>query len=118
MSLKIGDYLFTGPFEIEKTLVRKNKAAVVYAIVCRAGAPWNPTFNAIAFGESGENGVVFSDHPERPIWESKNNGELGIYLLSEDELENRGSDTRQKIVSTLQSQHPEGSTNIPISGGQ
>lgn len=117
MSLMIGKYLFTGPFEVEKCLVRKNQAAVVFTIVCRGGEPWNPTFTAIAFGESGEEGIVFADHPDRVLWEANSDGELGIYLLTEIELETRGSRSRQAVVAELETAYPPGNAGIPISGG-
>lgn len=117
MSLMIGKYLFTGPFELEKMQIRKNHTPAVYAIVCRSGEPWNPTFTAIDFGESGENGIVFANHLDREYWDSQNNGELGVYLLVETELNAQGVENRLAVVNELQNSFPSGNANIPISGG-
>jgi len=113
----IGNYLFTGPFELEKTQVRKNQTASIYAIVCRSGEPWNPNFTAIAFGETTKEGITFACHPDRQNWESQNDGELGVYLLVETELETQGSKSRLTVVDELQVDFSSGDANIPISGG-
>ena len=116
MSLKIGTYLFTGPFDIDKAVVRKNKAAAIYAIVCRAGEPWNPTFRVLAFGESGDEGLTFAEHPNRCRWEADNDGELGVYLLTGTDNHVFSTEERLSIVTELQTQYPPHNANIPISG--
>ena len=117
MSLKIGCYLFTGPFSIEKAVVRKNKAAAVFAIVSRSGNSWDPCFRALDFGESGESGMTFSTHPDRTKWEAKNDGELGIYLLNENELDVSGEKNRKLIVKDLSKHFLQPDTFILLSGG-
>ena len=117
MSLKIGQHLFTGPFEIEKAVVRKNKAASVFAIVSRGGDPWDPRFIALAFGETGDDGVVFNEHPDCLKWEAENDGELGVYFLPEDELETTGAKSRLTVVKELINKFPVPGSQIPIGGG-
>ena len=117
MSLKLGGYLFTGPFGIEKAVVRTNKAAAVFAIICRSGNAWDPCFRAIDFGESGKMGVTFSKHPDRSKWEAANDGELGIYLLTENELDVVGEKIRKLIVKDLSKRFLKPDIFIPLSGG-
>ena len=45
MGLKIGGYLFSGPFDIEKAEIRKHQKPVVFAIICREGQPWTIPFD-------------------------------------------------------------------------
>jgi hypothetical protein len=97
--------------------VRKNKAAAVFAIICRSGDAWDPSFRALDFGETGETGMTFSRHPDRSKWEAANDGELGIYLLTENELDATGKKTRKLIVKNLSQNFLKPNTFIPLSGG-
>ena len=82
MSLKIRNYLLTGPFDIDDTIVRPNQDPSVYAIVSKGGEPWNPTFKVLEVGDTGETGTKFPEHPNRLAWTQAADGKMGLYLLA------------------------------------
>jgi hypothetical protein len=81
MGLKISGRLFYGPSPIDKVVIKKNHPPALFAIVCRTGDPWNPTFRMIDIGFSGTEGMVLADHTRRSEWEAENDGALQVYLL-------------------------------------
>ena len=91
MALKLAGYLFTGPFPIETTEVRRNQAPVVYAIIAKEGEQWAPSFRVIEVGFSEDAGVRFAELPSRTSWEDI--GQLSVYLFyaprSEYSIEDR-----------------------------
>ena len=82
MSLKLADYLFTGPFAIDTTEVRANQPPVVYAIVAKGGPAWAPHFRVVDIGASSDQGLRFADHPRRGTWVVAANETIGVYLLN------------------------------------
>jgi len=116
MSLKILSHLFTGPFDIDGTKVRVNQDPVVFAIVCRAGKPWNPEFSLIAVEKSDPAGIEFRNHPDRKNWGTLCDGEAGVYLLPVPKAHKKDIDPRDKIVTEIRdSLKPPGGA-IPIHG--
>ncbi len=81
MGLKISGRLFYGPSPIDKVVVKKNHAPVVFAIVSRSGEPWNPVFRLLDVGFSGSDGMILSQHPGVTQWEADNDGILQVYVL-------------------------------------
>jgi hypothetical protein len=81
MALKLGGYLFTGPFSVETTEVRANHTPVVYAVIAKGGEPWAPTFRVIDLGFSEDAGTRFADLPDRALWLSEGGPQVGIYLF-------------------------------------
>jgi len=116
MSLKIADFLFYGPFQISKIKVRANQAPVIYAIVCRAGDPWNPTFRLIDIGASPVEGFVLAEHPQRDVWDQENDGELEAYLYDAPASEGFTADRRSQIVDDIRAKIGPPRGAVPISG--
>ena len=104
MALKITGFLFTGPIDIEKCNVRKNQTAAVYAIVSKEDPPWDPRFRLIAVGETGANGMIFADHPERAQWARQSGGRAAVYLCSVGEKDG-GALRRRDIVRHILDQY-------------
>ncbi|MGD0720819.1 MAG: hypothetical protein ABR970_07190 [Roseiarcus sp.] len=117
MSLKIAEFLFYGPFQIAKIKVRANQAPVVYAIVCRAGDPWNPTFRLIDIGASPAEGFVLAEQPQRTLWDQENDGELEAYLYDTPASGGFTAETRAQMVNGIRARIGPPSGAIPISGG-
>ena len=63
MALKLGSYLFTGPFPLEATKVRSNQQPVVYAIIVKQGEPWAPSFRVLYVGFSEDYWNRFFESP-------------------------------------------------------
>ena len=101
MALKILDHLFTGPFALEETRLRKNHDPVVYAIVCKAGEPWNPTFRLLDVGESGDQDLDFARHARRDDWERQSDGEVSVYFLTFPRREGHSEADRQGIATAI-----------------
>jgi hypothetical protein len=117
MSLKIGGHLFTGPFELDSTKVPANRIPAVFAIICRAGEPWNPTFRVIDIGASAPAGTYFADHLDRPRWERDNDGKLGVYLLELGRSDGYDQAARERLAAALRERFPPPSAMVPIHGG-
>lgn len=114
MSLKIGDHLFTGPFQVDKTRVRANHPPAVYAIICKGGQPWDPTFRLLDVGETGENGIVFAEHERLAQWEADNDGELCVYLLQRESNDRFDLEARESLVEDLRTRYdpPQGMVQL------
>ena len=82
MSLKLSGQLFTGPFDIDTTVVRPNQQPVVFAVIAKGGPSWAPTFRVIDIGASPDSGIQFHQHPMRSRWAQSADEQLGIYLLN------------------------------------
>ena len=67
MSLKILNYLFTGPFEIDYTNYRKNKRPTIFLFIEKTGTKYAPTFNAIDILKANENDINFSSYYEKNL---------------------------------------------------
>jgi hypothetical protein len=117
MSLKIANYLFYGPFLVEKIKVRANQTPIVFAIVCRTGEPWNPAFRLIDIGASSPEGLVLAAHPHRALWDRENNGELEVYLYDTPASDGFTPEKRQNVVENVRAKVGTPHGNIPISGG-
>jgi hypothetical protein len=81
MGLKISGRLFYGPSSIDQVVIKKNHSPAVFAIVSRAGDPWNPIFRLLDIGFSGSDGMVLAENPGVSAWEAENDGVLQVYLL-------------------------------------
>jgi len=104
MALKIAGNLFTGPVAVEKCVVRENQIAAVYAIVAKEDPPWNPQFRLVAVGETGTNGMVFADHPDRAQWAGQSDGRAVVYLCPVGE-KHGGASRRRDIVRNILDQY-------------
>jgi hypothetical protein len=104
MSLKLADYLFTGPSAIDTTEVRANQPPVVYAIVAKGGPPWAPVFRVVDIGASSDAGVRFADHPRRGAWAAGPGETLGVYLFPMPRSKFSAAD-RERIAAHLRSQY-------------
>ena len=82
MSLKLGGYLFTGPFPIETTEIRANQVPVVFVIVAKGGKPWAPEFRVIDIDASPDPGIRLIDHPRREHWITESSDKIGAYLFN------------------------------------
>lgn len=116
MGLKLSNFLFTGPFNIEETIVRGNQNPVVFAIISKEGEPWNPSFRLLDVGVSDLEGVRFSTHTDRPMWETEANGDIGIYLLDFPRKDPDLLEKRIKVVATLKSMFNPPNGTIPLQG--
>ena len=81
MAIKLSGFLFTGPFPIDTTEVRKNQSPVVYAIIAKGGEAWAPTFRVVDIGFSDDQGIRFVDLPERAQWAKQYGEQVSVYLF-------------------------------------
>lgn len=114
MGLKISGRLFYGPSSVDQVVVKKNHSPVVFAIVCRTGAPWNPNFRLLDVGYSGTDGMALSEHPQVAHWQAENDGELQVYLL---DLKRRDGDPQTRAQAIIEEyraryQPPKGSISL------
>lgn len=116
MGLKIGGYLFSGPFDIEKAVIRKHQKPVVFAIISREGQPWDPVFRIIDIDASGAEGIQFADEPRRAEWEREGSGENGVYYYEFENREDNTPERREQIVSRLREDFPPPDSVVPIDG--
>ncbi|MCK6450957.1 MAG: hypothetical protein L6R19_08900 [Alphaproteobacteria bacterium] len=116
MSLKIGGRLFTGPFPLVRARVRKNHPACVFAIVCKQGKPWNPSFRLIAVGETGGTDVAFAEHASRTEWERVAGGALDVYMLEMPEADGIPRSAREALVAEIRAAYDPPHGEIPITG--
>ncbi len=117
MSLKIRDYLLTGPFEPEKSSVRANQDPVVYVVVEKHGQPWDPKFRFIAAGDSGDTGLRFADHPELAAWRSGATAPISLYFHACSRAAGVTDKDRARIVAEINAAMREASNQISIQGG-
>ena len=115
MSLKIADHLFYGPFPVDTVTVRANQTPVVFAIVCKGGEPWLPTFRLVDIDCSPDEGVVLAQHPRRREWDRANDGELQVYLLDVPRKQGDAQYRRQLAGEIRSALAPSGG-DIPLSG--
>jgi hypothetical protein len=116
MGLKIGGYLFSGPFDIEKAAIRKHQKPVVFTIISREGQPWDPVFRIIDIDASGPDGVKFADDPRRAEWDKQGSGEIGVYYYEFEDREDNTPERRDEIVSKLRKEFPPPDSVVPIDG--
>jgi len=116
MGLKLSKFLFTGPFSLDKTVVRRNQNPVVFAIVSKEGEPWNPVFRLIDVGASDLSGIQFSTHPNRATWEETADGEIGVYVLDFSRKEVELEDKRSEVVDSLKAAFDPPNGFIPLQG--
>jgi hypothetical protein len=116
MGLKIADYLFYGPFPIDDVRVRANQAPVVFAIVCKGGEPWLPTFRLVDIDHSPDDGVVVAQHQRRSDWERANDGVLQVYLLDVPKREG-GESRRRALAEEIRAALAPTGGDIPLAGG-
>jgi hypothetical protein len=113
MSLTIAGRLFTGPYDLDSTIVRPNHQPAVFAIVAKQGEPWNPQFVLIDVGETGENGLAFSSHSSRAAWGRAAGGHRPTIYMTRIA---GGSAERQALVGQLRKAYPEPNTPIQEQG--
>ena len=116
MALKIAGHLFTGPYEVEKAVVRKNHQPVVFAVLSKEGPPWDPAFRVIEVGATGEGGAVFADDPRCPEWRTKAEGQLCIYMLPLEGAEFRSVDAREKLADEIRTRHAPPNEFVRVTG--
>lgn len=101
MGLTIGNHLFYGPFQVEKVVIRKNHHPAVFAVVSRAGEPWNPTFRLLDVGYSGPAGMIAAEHPLLSEWLEANDGALQIYLYDLDPKGGQAAERAAVVIDEL-----------------
>jgi len=116
MSLKIKNFLLTGPFGIDETTVRANQDPAVFAIVSKGGEPWNPTFKVLDVGETGDAGTVFANHPNRSAWAEGADGKLGIYFLTFSRKDGHAAASRLAVVEQIREALKATGGVIPLQG--
>ena len=57
MSLKILNYLFTGPFEVNQFKYRKNKKPTIFLFIEKSGTNYAPEFNAVHVLKTANNDI-------------------------------------------------------------
>lgn len=80
MSLKIGKYLFTGPFALSECVIRHNHPRALYAVVVKQGMAWDPQFRLIEIGVSPSQGLDFAADPRLAGWQDAGGGQALVYL--------------------------------------
>jgi hypothetical protein len=116
MSLTIAGRLFTGPFDLDSTVVRANHPPAVFAIVAKLGEPWNPQFVLIDIGETGETGLTFSDHPLRAVWEQAAGANPPAIYLHSLPRTGGGAAEREALIAQLRKAYPEPNASIQEQG--
>jgi len=116
MSLKIKNFLLTGPFGIDDAVVRPNQDPAVYAVVSKGGEPWNPTFRVLEVDDTGESGVMFAKHPNRATWTQDADGKLGIYFLNFSRKEGHTASDRLAAVAQIRDALKATGGIIPLQG--
>lgn len=101
MGLKIANYLFTGPFPLEKAVVRRNHEPAVFAIISKEGEPWNPMFRVLELGETGDDGVVFRDHAAHDHWLETSAGRAAVYLYTMPRRDGLVAADRLKVIENI-----------------
>lgn len=104
MSLTISSVLFTGPFEIAKTMIRSNQDPCVYAVVSKGGQPWDPEYRLIACGETGDHGHDFSADPRTAVWKQIK-AEVALYLCRFPRDDDPVGDRRRELVRQISGDH-------------
>lgn len=116
MALKIGSYLFYGPYPIEKVNIRPNQTPVVIAVVSKGGAAWDPEFRLIDIDWSPDGGFRLADHPRRDQWKADPNASLQIYLLDAGKRDGFQSEAdRRRVAEHIKTKFPANSI-IPLDG--
>ncbi|HTV27535.1 MAG TPA: hypothetical protein VMF32_07110 [Xanthobacteraceae bacterium] len=104
MSLTISGVLFTGPFAIAKTVIRRNQDPCVYAVVSKSGQPWDPEYRLIACGDSGDEGHDFSADPRTAGWE-QTGSDVSLYLCRVPRDDDPGGARRRELVRQISDDH-------------
>ena len=109
MTLKLSGYLFTGPFPIDKTIIRANQPPVVFIVIAKGGPGWAPTFRVIDVGYTEESGITFADHPALTQWTAASDSVPGLYFFYTPKSQFSTTD-RQKIADDLRQKYnpPDG----------
>jgi hypothetical protein len=105
VALKIAGHLFTGPHNIDKTVVRANHLPVVFAIISKEGAPWDPQFRLIDVGYSEAGGLVFAEAAKSAQWRRDCKGTLCLFLLPMDESNGYKESDRSVISEHIRALH-------------
>jgi hypothetical protein len=105
MALKIDGHLFTGPRDLEGTVVRLNHRPVVFLILSKEGPPWDPVFRLIDVGCSGDEPLVFAKHEKRAEWLRRCAGKPCLYLLEMDDGAGYKDGDRAGIAETIRKRH-------------
>jgi hypothetical protein len=105
VALKIAGHLFNGPHDIDTTVVRANHRPVVYAVISKEGAPWDPQFRLIDIDCSEAGGLVFSEHAKNQQWRRDCKGTLCLFLLPMDEGGGYKESDRSVIAERIRTLH-------------
>jgi hypothetical protein len=116
MALKISGHLFTGPYDLDKTVVRRNHLPVIYAVLSKEGPPWDPMFRVIDVGASGEEGIAFGLDARRDGWKAGAKGQVCLYMMPLETSEYRTLEEREALADALRAQHAPPNDIIGISG--
>jgi hypothetical protein len=104
MSLTISGVLFTGPFAIGKTVIRRNQHPCVYAVVKKDGQAWDPEFRLVACGETGEDGLDFSVDPSAAAWQQAA-PDVSLYLCMVPRDDDPTGDRRRRLACQIAADH-------------
>ena len=108
VSIKVKGLLFTGPYELEATTVRRNQAAVVYVVVDKIGEAWDPKFKVLHVGDTAGDTVEFKLHPELPTWNAMAKGKLGLYFHRPEPQQGDPAIARQTITAEISADLKDG----------
>jgi hypothetical protein len=104
MSIKVKGLLFTGPYELETTTVRRNHTAVVYIVVDKVGEAWDPKYRIMDVDETAGNSVEFKSHPELANWKAAARGKICLYFYTPDVDSGDLAAIRQNVVTMIRSE--------------
>jgi len=116
MGLKLGGYLFSGPFDLGKAKVRKHQKAVVFGIICREGKAWDPVFRVIDIDQSGSEGIVFAEDERMSEWSEKGGENISVYYLEDDNGVTETVEGRSSLVNDLRSSFPPPNATVSVDG--
>lgn len=104
MSLTISGTLFTGPFKLDKTMIRANQHPCVYVVVSKEGSSWDPQFRLIHVGESGDAGIDFSADPRSAEW-LRAGAEISVYLRAVPRADDPSGERRRDLTRKIARDH-------------
>jgi hypothetical protein len=116
MALKIAGHLFTGPMNLDTTVVRANHVPVVYSVLSKEGPAWDPIFRVIEVGASGAQGTDFTRHASRAAWQSKAKGQLCLYTLPLEDARWRDVAAREALAAEIAARYLPPNDLVTVTG--
>ena len=101
MALKIANCLFTGPYMLDKTVLRENQAAAVFAVAPKEGLQWDPVFRLIDAGASQAGGLDFAAAPRQRLRRAPAESVHCPYLLPREGEMGRHDEERIRLAAEI-----------------